>query len=287
LHEKFKTVALGVNYGRTAYGIAEELGIDIREARHLLRLYAATYPAYFAWRRAHINGLAIPGRTYHTQLGWPYHPGHVSGSQASRKGVPARQRIRNPDRMDAQTIGNLPVQANASDWTQTVIIAATEAGLGLAAAVHDGFLLCAHKDDLRPQIKTLILIMQAAGQRLFGFRACWSRLSRKFIGRNGLILIPRAHRTVRCGISCVTRFLSMRHKPIGPFTRRNVRQNVRQNVNLISLKNHRNSKSDTPSIIRYRRYRTCRTWNDVFKQESGIRHHPTSQEATVETVCAK
>jgi hypothetical protein len=168
LHAKFKTIALGVNYGRTAFGIAEELDIDIREARHLLRLYAATYPVYFAWRQSHINGLLIPGRTYHTQLGWPYHPGHISGSQASRKGSNARRRGRDPDRMDAQTIGNLPVQAGAADWTQTVIIGATEAELGLAAAIHDGYLLRCHKDDLRRQIDTLILIMQAAGQRLFG-----------------------------------------------------------------------------------------------------------------------
>jgi hypothetical protein len=168
LHEKFKTIALGVNYGRTAYGIAEELGIDVREARYLLRLYASTYPVYFAWRQSHINGLIIPGRTYHTQLGWPYHPGHISGSQASRKGVSARRRARNPDIMDAQTMGNLCVQASAADWTQTVIIGATEANLGLAAAIHDGFFLCTPKEDLRRQIATLILIMQAAGQRLFG-----------------------------------------------------------------------------------------------------------------------
>jgi DNA polymerase I-like protein with 3'-5' exonuclease and polymerase domains len=142
-----KPLVLAGNYGQSPWGLAKRLHISEDAAKQIQNKYRNTYPRFHRWRQGIVNGLALPGRTYHTKLGWPFWTGNVR---------------------NARSMMNFPLQAHGSDWMRAVAIAATEAGIEVCAAVHDGFLIAAPCERLTEDINRMSLIMRAAGEAMFG-----------------------------------------------------------------------------------------------------------------------
>ena len=63
---------------------------------------------------------------------------------------------------------NWPIQSAGGDLMRLVCIAATEAGIELAAPVHDGFLIVAPLDRLETEIERMKAIMLRASKVITG-----------------------------------------------------------------------------------------------------------------------
>jgi DNA polymerase-1 len=116
------------------------------QAKELLQLHAATYPDFAHWREAIVDRARLNG-WLRTNFGW---------------------RRRGCENAPATELMNWPVQSAASDLMRMVCIAATEAGIEVAAPVHDGFLIVAPLDRLRGEIERMKAIMIRASTIVTG-----------------------------------------------------------------------------------------------------------------------
>ena len=126
IRDLVKILFLAIGYGMQAPSLARKSGKTLAEAKELLQLHAKTYPDFTRWReeivdRARLNGWLS------THFGW---------------------RRRGCENAPATELMNWPVQSAGADLMRLVCIAATEAGIELAAPVHDGFLIVAPLDRL-------------------------------------------------------------------------------------------------------------------------------------------
>ena len=115
-----KVVQLGRLFGLEAQGIADKIGRPIEDGRRLLELHRRTYPRFWQWSAGAVDRAMLTG-VITTTFGWPL---RVGG-----------------ERPNPRTIRNLPMQGNGAEMMRLAAIRATEAGLQIAAPVHDGFLL--------------------------------------------------------------------------------------------------------------------------------------------------
>src|SRR5262249_1956795 len=127
-----KTVVLGINYGQTASGVSQQLGIDLGEAHRLVQRHEQTYPVFHTWRQRLINGLAVP-KTYYTRMKWPVWAGDL----------------------EPRTMMNVPMQSGGSDLLRAAVIAGTEAGIEICATAHDALLIVAPLERLDADIATM------------------------------------------------------------------------------------------------------------------------------------
>jgi DNA polymerase-1 len=144
--KKAKGVVYGSNYGQTKFGLRRVLGRTLENADWVLTRYQRNYAPYYRWRQGVVNGLRLKRGTYYTRLGSPLWTGKKQPRQ----------------------IMNHPVQTAGSDWLRLVTIAATEAGLDIAATVHDAILIVAPLDRLDSDIEKAELTMKAAAIALYG-----------------------------------------------------------------------------------------------------------------------
>ena len=144
--ERCKVVCLGVLYGMEAQGLAYRLGVSLADAESVLAQHKRTYPDFWRWAdsamaTARLHGLAT------TRFGWPLHV-----SRATKAG----------------TLKNFPMQANAAEMMRLAAIAATEAGLGVCAPIHDAFLLMAPAERLDEDVARVQSIMHRAALAVLG-----------------------------------------------------------------------------------------------------------------------
>ncbi len=99
IRKRFKVVNLGVIYGKTAYGIAHQLGISYREAENLLEDHRTMFPTYWAWSERIVQGSL--------DRGWIVTPG------GWRSQVPATSNER--------TWMNWPMQATGGDIMRLMV----------------------------------------------------------------------------------------------------------------------------------------------------------------------
>jgi DNA polymerase I len=112
-----KAVNLGVNYGQTAYGIAQSTGMHFRDAVRLLRHHKRVFSAYWAWADAYTVRAFHTGRC-RTVLGWP-------------------RKIGRDD--NGRSVANFPVQGCGADLMRVAVSCLDRAGLPLLAVNHDSF----------------------------------------------------------------------------------------------------------------------------------------------------
>jgi DNA polymerase I-like protein with 3'-5' exonuclease and polymerase domains len=139
-----KTTVLGINYGMSAYGIAQRIGIGEIDARHMLQRHRETYRDFWAWTDGNIN-TALLGAPLQTVFGWPLRLG--AGSK-----------------VNTRSLQNYPMQANGAEMMRLAASMATEAGLTVCAPVHDAFLLEAPLDHLEASAAHLQEIMVEASR---------------------------------------------------------------------------------------------------------------------------
>jgi DNA polymerase I-like protein with 3'-5' exonuclease and polymerase domains len=139
-----KTTVLGINYGMSAYGIAQRIGIGEIDARHMLQRHRETYRDFWTWTDGNIN-TALLGAPLQTVFGWPLRLG--AGSKANTR-----------------SLQNYPMQANGAEMMRLAASMATEAGLTICAPVHDAFLLEAPLEHLETAAANLKQIMVEASR---------------------------------------------------------------------------------------------------------------------------
>lgn len=145
-----KAIVLGVGYGMSAEGIAQQSGLHIEEARKLLLLHRQTYRQFWAWAEANVNRVLL-GLPLETTFGWriQYPPG--CGAD-----------------INSRSILNWPMQANGAEMMRLGVSMAVEAGLMVCAPIHDALLLEASVDEIEAQAARLAEIMGDASELVLG-----------------------------------------------------------------------------------------------------------------------
>ena len=141
-----KTIVLGIQYLMGAESIAYRAGISVREAQNFLALHRRTYKKFWQWAENTI-ATALFTRQMTTRFGW-------------RRGI-----LDNPN---VRSIQNWPMQSHGAEMMRAVMIAATEAGLGICAPIHDAFLLEAPIEHIERDTAALRAIMRATGTAVVG-----------------------------------------------------------------------------------------------------------------------
>jgi hypothetical protein len=126
VRRRYKAFNLGVNYGQSAYGIAEKTGMYLQEARSLLAQHKRAYPAFWDFMGRYTADAFRRGRAV-TKAGWP----------------------RGATRYDnARSVANFAVQGTGADLMRLSVIYLTQNKAPLLAQIHDGFLFECHRSQL-------------------------------------------------------------------------------------------------------------------------------------------
>ena len=148
--EKFKLVALAVQYGMTAHGLNARGIMTYAEARQLIRLHQMAFPAYWAWSEQ-VESYGTLTRQLRTPLGW---------------------RIQYPDwnKLNLRSMRNWPVQSAGADMLRMAMIALEDAGIEVIAPVHDAVLIQAPVNNIHDIVEeTKSIMRRVSGQMLGGF----------------------------------------------------------------------------------------------------------------------
>jgi hypothetical protein len=153
VRKKYKVVNLAVNYGQTAYGLAQSTGMHYQEARRLLAQHRRVYGAYASWSDAYTTRAFRLGKC-ETIRGWP------------RKVT----RADNP-----RSVANHPIQGSGGDLMRLAVVYLSRCGLPLLATNHDGFLFECLRSDLPRLREAVNAALRLAVNQLFpGLPMRWS-----------------------------------------------------------------------------------------------------------------
>lgn len=126
VRKRYKTVNLGVQYGQTAWGIAQKLGISLQDSQDLVDAHRKQFPTFWLWSERIVQG-AIDRGWITTPCGW-------------RSLVP-------PFHKDT-TWQNWPMQATGGDIMRLTIAYLDRQNVRVLAPVHDGFLMSCRRDEI-------------------------------------------------------------------------------------------------------------------------------------------
>jgi hypothetical protein len=141
-----KSLFLGIGYGMQAPSLASKAGITLAEAKELIGLHADTYRPFARWRVDTVDRAMLSGRMS-TSFGW-----RRRGCEGAR----------------ATELMNWPIQSAGAELMRIVCIAATEAGIELAAPVHDGFVIVSPLDRIDEDAAHMRDIMVRASKVITG-----------------------------------------------------------------------------------------------------------------------
>ena len=152
VRNRCKAIVLGVGYGMGAESMAYRAGLQVAEARKLLRRHRETYRVFWQWAENNVN-VALAGGVLRTVYGWPIHAGSRS-------------------KLNDRSLLNFPMQANGAEMLRMAACMATEAGLQVCAPIHDALLLEAPLDRLDEDVFHLRSLMVKASEMVMGTLAC-------------------------------------------------------------------------------------------------------------------
>ena len=141
-----KPISLGSNYGMSKYGAAAQSGKSLVWAATTLAAHRHAYPVFAQWQQ-NMTAQAVFDERIFSVFGWPM-------------AVHAETKRR--------TLLNYPCQANGGEAMRIAAIAAYEAGIRIAAPVHDAFWIMAPLSELSDTIAIMKGIMAAAGRAVAG-----------------------------------------------------------------------------------------------------------------------
>jgi len=119
IREMFKTICLAINYGMGPSTLAIRIGRSAAQARDILDRIHAMYPKFWKWKEG-VHEHAVANKCFYTVYGW---------------------KMRCSAATNPRTIGNFPAQGNGAELLRLACCLATEAGVRVAAAVHDALLI--------------------------------------------------------------------------------------------------------------------------------------------------
>lgn len=149
--ERYKLVALAVQYGMTEHGLSLRGGMSRAEARQLLLTHKRAFPNYWLWSDQ-VESYGTLRRQLRTPLGW---------------------KIRFPggDQINLRSVRNWPVQSLGADMLRVAMIALEDAGIEVIAPVHDAVLIQAPLHEIEDAVQqTCDILRRVSGHLLGGFR---------------------------------------------------------------------------------------------------------------------
>jgi DNA polymerase I-like protein with 3'-5' exonuclease and polymerase domains len=154
--DQVKILFFALNYGAGPRYVAQNLGITLLKANHVLTRFKQLYKVYVSWIAGVLKSVAMTNRIT-TRLGWQR---HSNGSFKLDKDGKAKS-IRN-------TLLNFPMQGNGSDILRQAIIKLHEANFEVVAPVHDAVLVQIPLGDHEARIKEAQNIMVEASAFVIG-----------------------------------------------------------------------------------------------------------------------
>jgi DNA polymerase-1 len=152
VRKRFKTVNLGLLYGQTAYGIAQRLGVSLREAEHLVEEHRRLFSQFWQWSEMIVQGSFDRGWIV-TPCGW-----RSVVTQCSNE----------------RTWMNWPMQAAGAEIMRFTVTYLDRQNVRVLAPVHDGFLLSCHRDQLDDLREAVDYACRAAVEHVVpGFPLRW------------------------------------------------------------------------------------------------------------------
>jgi DNA polymerase I-like protein with 3'-5' exonuclease and polymerase domains len=115
--DRCKVVVLGVQYGMSAHGVAQQAGISLAEARALLQRHRETYRRFWEWSDCVVNQ-ALLGATLTTPFGW-------------------RFRLGTSIEPNPRSLMNFPMQSGGADMMRLACAMGVEAGLTIFERLDD------------------------------------------------------------------------------------------------------------------------------------------------------
>jgi len=136
----YKVCMLAVQYGMGAHSLSQQLGKTRHDANRLLQAHKDTFPDYWRWNRRILDQGFGSGQLK-TTFGW--------------------QRFVASDAKPA-SVGNFPVQGNGAEMLRLAIIKMHEAGIQVAAPIHDAVLVEGSCENIQEIVSTTQLCMREA-----------------------------------------------------------------------------------------------------------------------------
>lgn len=136
----YKVCMLAVQYGMGSNSLSQQLGKTRHDANRLLQAHKDTFPDYWRWNRRILDQGFGSGQLK-TTFGW--------------------QRFVASDAKPA-SVGNFPVQGNGAEMLRLAIIKMHEAGIQLAAPIHDAVLVEGSCENIQEIVSTTQLCMREA-----------------------------------------------------------------------------------------------------------------------------
>ena len=136
----YKVCMLAVQYGMGSNSLSQQLGKTRHDANRLLQAHKDTFPDYWRWNRRILDQGFGSGKLK-TTFGW--------------------QRFVASDAKPA-SVGNFPVQGNGAEMLRLAIIKMHEAGIQVAAPIHDAVLVEGSCENIQEIVSTTQRCMQEA-----------------------------------------------------------------------------------------------------------------------------
>jgi DNA polymerase-1 len=146
IRDQCKACVLGVNYGMGVESLAVRIGRPIAEAAAVLSAFYRAYPVYTEWS-ARVIDMALLRKRQVTKFGWPI---RVTGGARPT------------------SIKNYPMQANGAEMMRQACIRATEAGVTVAAPVHDALLIESDACNIDNAVAVTQAAMDKAARAVLG-----------------------------------------------------------------------------------------------------------------------
>jgi hypothetical protein len=142
VRDRFKTIALGINYGMSGFGLAHRLDIGYAEGDDLVQRYYGIYPKARAFTDAMLD-CGMSGNLLISPFGWEYHVTEATNPRALR---------------------NVILQSAGSDMLRLAVIALRADSIDICATVHDAIMVEAAEADIEAVAEHTKRVMNRASE---------------------------------------------------------------------------------------------------------------------------
>jgi hypothetical protein len=175
-----KTLALGLNYGMSPFGLAQRLRISEIEASDLSSRHQRAYHRFWDYAERVVQ-TGMQGQDLTSVFGW-------------RRRITAETKPR--------SLRNWPIQSAGAAMLQLAIVAGVDAGIRIVASIHDAVLITAPLNPLREAADHMASLMIRASEVVTGgfplrVEMDFVRWPDRFMDRRGAEMWARAMRALR------------------------------------------------------------------------------------------